>query len=254
MSQILNKLPSIPLVVSAIIQAYMKLMINRLPEFVREVNRDGQWSWPLNPDGTHVRKGKRNNPISHSWEHFSGDCLRQTLTSIGSDVRTKVLTVVPDRVYSFSFGGTTFIIGGDGKVSNESNEHVPDPTGLRIHIGVNQCPDSILGCTYDKKSQFGRQPDQLNGTKILCFDLFLNYDFNDDFTYTIKHYGIAWIPYGTEFEIEPIVGKARAEMRMRLKDSRLFTIHSFVAESVPQIPDSVPSSSTEPQAAEPLIQ
>jgi hypothetical protein len=235
----------------------MKLAINRLPEFAREVNRDAPWSWCLNPDGTRIRKHNhdvKNIPLPAAWEQFSGDWFRETLTSIGSDVRPKVLPVVPDRVYSFSFGGITYIIGADGKISQEKGEHVPDAYGLKIHIGVNQCPDSILGCAYDKKSQFGRQPDQLNGTKILCFDLFLNYGFNEDFTYTIKHYGIAWIPYATEFDIEGAGGKSPSEMRMWLKDRRLFRIHSFVAESVPQTQDSVPSSSTEPQAAEPLIQ
>lgn len=252
MNRILPTKPEIPRVVESMCSKFVSIMKKEIPEFEKEVNRDCKWSWDIKPDGSHVRRGSadlRNNPLSVYWEQFSGHHFLKTLESIGSNVRPKGSTEMSDRVYQFNYEGVPYIICGDGKVSTEQNEHVPDPQGLKIHIGVNQCPDDRVSI-YKSQPQTGRQPIEKNGVNIFCLDMFLNYEFNEDFTYTLKYYGIAWIPSGNEFDIEGFGGKSTSEMRMRLKDPRLYSIHSFASESDPQTQDSTPSDNIEHQVVE----
>ena len=243
--------PKIPSVIQSIFDTFMSKMDSLIKDFGKEANDDCRWSWDMKSDGSHAKRGNadlRNNPLSVFWEQFSGHHFLETLQTIGSDARPKGLQAMSDRVYQFNFEESPYIICGDGKVSTEENEHVPDPIGLKIHIGVNQCPDDRVSSFHDQP-QVGRQPTEKNGIRLFCLDMFLNYEFNKDFTYTIKHYGIAWIPAGNEFNIEGYAGKSPSEMRLRLKDPRLFVIRSLAYESAPQMQDSVPSDSTEHQVA-----
>lgn len=256
MNSIIQTKPEIPGVIQSIFSRFMSDMKTLIPEFQKEANQDCKWNYVMNPDGSYVmKKGNKvkNNHLPVFWEQFSGHHFLKTLESVGSNVKPKGLLAMSDRVYMFEYERIPYIICGDGKVSIESDEHVPDSQGLKIHIGVNQCPDDRVSI-YKSKPQFGRQPNEKNSVKIFCLSLFLNYDFNeDDFTYTIKHYGIAWIPGGNEFDIEAGVGhsgKSTNEMRMRLKDPRLFRIHSLSSESAPQTQDSTPSDNIEHQVAE----
>jgi hypothetical protein len=256
MRSIIQTRPEIPRVIQSIFDRFMSDMKTLIPEFQKEANQDCKWNYVMNPDGSYVmKKGNKvkNNHLPVFWEQFSGHHFLKTLESVGSNVKPKGLLAMSDRVYQFNYEGSPYIICGDGKVSIESDEHVPDSQGLKIHIGVNQCPDDRVSI-YKSKPQFGRQPNEKNSVKIFCLSLFLNYDFNeDDFTYSIKHYGIAWIPGGNEFDIEAGVGhsgKSTNEMRMRLKDPRLFRIHSLAFESAPQTQDSTPSDNIEHQVVE----
>jgi len=252
MNSVIQPKPEVPRVIQSIFSRFMSDMKTLIPEFQKEVNEDCRWSWDMTPDGNIARRGNaelRNNPLSVYWEQFSGHHFLKTLESIGSNVRPKGLIAMSDRVYMFEYEGIPYIICGDGKVSTEHNEHVPDSQGLKIHIGVNQCPDDRVSI-YKSQPQIGCQPTEKNGIKLFCLDMFLNYKFNDDFTYTLKHYGIAWIPAGNQFDIEKVSGKSTNEMRMRLKDPRLFRIHSLSSESAPQTQDSTPSDNIEHQVAE----
>jgi hypothetical protein len=253
MNNVIKTMPEIPRVVESIFSRFMTDMKTLIPEFQKEANQDCKWSWLLNADGTHVIRNNaymREVPISKHWEEVSTYYFQKTLESIGSKVIPKGLLSMSDRNYHFEYEGAPLIVCADAKVSKEKGEHIPHPKGLKIHIGINQCPDSILGCTRLKQPQYGRQLSEKNGVKILCFDLFVNYDFNEDFTYTIKHYGIAWIPYETGFDIQGYGAKSDPEMRMRLKDPRLFRIHSLAFESDPQTQGSTPSDNIEHQVAE----
>ena len=239
--------PEVPKVIKSIFAAFMSAMQYQIPHFIKEVNEDCRWSWGMTPDGNIARRGNaelRNNPLSVYWEQFSGHHFLKTLESIGSNVRPKGLIAMSDRVYMFEYEGIPYIICGDGKVSTEDNEHVPSPLGLKIHIGVNQCPDDRVSI-YKSQPQTGCQPTEKNSIKLFCLDMFLNYKFNDDFTYTLKHYGIAWIPAGNQFNIEKVAGKSTSEMRMILKNPELFMIHSISSESALQIQDSTPSGNIE---------
>jgi hypothetical protein len=262
MKSVIQTRPEVPRVIQSIFSRFMSDMETLIPEFQKEANQECKWSYAMNPDGSYVikksKKGVKSKvknvpPLQVFWEQFSGHHFLKTLESVGSNVKPKGLLAMSDRVYQFNYEGTPYIVCGDGKVSSESDEHVPDSQGLKIHIGVNQCPDDRISI-YKSKPQVGRQPNENNDIKVFCLSLFLNYDFNeDDFTYTIKHYGIAWIPGGNEFDIKAGVGhsgKSTNEMRMRLKDPRLFRIHSLAFESDPQTQGSTPSDNIEHQVAE----
>jgi len=205
----------------------------------------------------------RCKPINVNFENIATECAAATLREMGIKYRVAVSVHSSDT----PLVGDDFYLQLDSKGCLEkdrdfmthdwSGKNKLLSTGLQVHLGSAQhsrifthmLNTQRTGLVALKKPVQGKQLREINGKPVYIMISFLKWGYTEERGYFAHSVGVAEFPH--ENDVYAVAGKTIGnEMRFIITNPELYSVHKFVAESVPQIPDSVPSSSTEPQVAE----
>ena len=211
----------------------------------------------------------RCQPINVNFQNIATECAAATLREMGIKYRVAVSEHSSDT----PLVGDDFYLQLDSKGCLEKDKDFKIrywpirkknklvSTGLQVHLGTAQHSRNVThvlntprtGLVALEKPVQGKQLREINGKPVYIMISFLKWGFTEERGYFADSVGVAEFPH--ENDVYAAAGKTiDNELRFIITNPELYSVHKFVAESVPQTQDSVPSSSTEPQAAEPLIQ
>jgi hypothetical protein len=205
----------------------------------------------------------RCQPMNVNFQNIATECAAATLREMGIkygvavSVHSSDTPLVGDDFYMQLDSKGSLWKDGDFMTRDWSGKNKLVSTGLQVHLGPAQHSRDfthLLNTTRTelvamKKPVQGKQLREINGKPVYIMISFLKWGFTEERGYFADSVGIAEFPH--ENDVYAVAGKTvDKEMRFIITNPDLYLVHTFVAESVPQTQDSVPSSSTEPQVAE----
>lgn len=210
----------------------------------------------------------QDQPINSNFEALVNEAAGSTLREMGieywvgvTDHKSDTHLETDDFILQLDAKGC-LVDDRDFKIYDWCGKNQLGFSGLQVHLGLaqhtrvfSQLLDRDRTKLVDLKDPIqGKQLREIDGKPVHTMVSFLKWGYNESKGgYFADTVGLAEFPH--EDDVYAVAGKQKGkELRFIITNPELYSVHKFVAESVPQTQDSAPSSSTEPPAVEPPTQ